>query len=65
VGRVGIFEVLLVSDKIKELIFSKASINEIGKQAKLEGFRTMLEDGLDKVQGGITTLEEVLHAVRE
>jgi type IV pilus assembly protein PilB len=65
VGRIGIFEVLPISEKIKELIFSKSSINEIAKQAKLEGFRTMLEDGLDKVQGGLTTLEEVLHAVRE
>lgn len=65
VGRIGIFEVLSVSDKIKELIYTKAPINEIEEQANLEGFKPMLEDGLDKIQGGLTTLEEVLHAVRE
>ena len=54
-----------VSEKIKELIYTKAPINEIEKQANLEGFKPMLEDGLDKIQGGLTTLEEVLHAVRE
>ncbi len=65
IGRIGIFEVLPVGEKIKELIFAKAPISQIAKQAKLEGFKTMLEDGLDKVQGGLTTLDEVLHAVRE
>jgi len=64
-GRIAIFEALSVSDKIKELIFAKASMGQIEKQAKLEGFTSMLEDGLSKVQAGITTLEEVLHAVRE
>jgi len=65
IGRIGLFEVLPISEKIKDLIFAKASTHEIEKQAKLEGFRTMLEDGLDKVQAGLTTLEEVLRAVRE
>jgi type IV pilus assembly protein PilB len=64
-GRIGIFEVLVVSEEVKELIFAKAPIHGIGKQAKKEGFRTMLEDGLDKVQGGLTTIEEVIRAVRE
>ncbi len=64
-GRIAIFEALSVSDRIKELIFAKASMGQIEKQAKLEGFTSMLEDGLSKVQAGIATLEEVLHAVRE
>ena len=65
VGRIGIFEVLSLTEGIKELIFAKASINQIEKQAKIEGFKTMLEDGLDKVGAGLTTLEEVLRAVGE
>ena len=64
-GRIGIFEVLRISEKIRDLIFTKAPIGEIEKQAKVEGFRSMLEDGLDKVQAGLTTLEEILRAVRE
>jgi type IV pilus assembly protein PilB len=64
-GRVGIFEVLKVSEEIRDLIFAKAPIHEIEKIAKKEGFKTMLEDGLEKVQAGITTLEEVIQAVRE
>ena len=64
-GRIGIFEVLIMTDEIKELIYTKAPISEIEKQARSEGYKTMFEDGLDKVQAGLTTLEEVLHAVRE
>ena len=64
-GRVGIFEVLKVSEEVKELIFAKAPIHEIAKIAKKESYKSMLEDGLEKVQGGVTTLEEVLRAVRE
>lgn len=64
-GRVGIFEVLTVNEEIKELIFAKAPIHQIELQAKKNGFRTMFEDGLDKVQAGLTTIEEVIRAVRE
>jgi type IV pilus assembly protein PilB len=64
-GRIGIFEILKISEKIKELIFAKAPTQEIEAQAKKEGYRTMLEDGLDKVQEGLTTLKEVLGATRE
>ncbi|MEX0621889.1 MAG: GspE/PulE family protein [Candidatus Woykebacteria bacterium] len=64
-GRIGVFEVLIVSEEIRELIFTKAPISEIEKQARKEGFKSMLEDGLDKVQSGSTTMEEVLRAVRE
>lgn len=64
-GRVGIFEVLKVNEEIKDLIFTKTPISEIEKVAKKEGFKNMLEDGLEKVQAGVTTLEEILQAVRE
>ena len=64
-GRVGIFEVLRVSQAIKDLVFSKAPLQKIAEQAKKDGFKTMINDGLEKVQAGTTTIEEVLSATRE
>lgn len=65
VGRIGIFEVLVMSEKIKDLINNKAYSNQIADQAIKEGMTTMLDDGLDKVMRGITTTEEVLRVVSE
>ncbi|MCR4324319.1 MAG: GspE/PulE family protein [Candidatus Curtissbacteria bacterium] len=64
-GRIGIFEVLEVSAAIQELINQKADSDVIVKRAVIEGMITMIEDGLDKVQQGITTIEEVLRATKE
>ncbi len=64
-GRVGIFEVLEVSQAIQEMISSKATSNEIETQAKKEGMLTMFQDGMIKVFKGITTLEEVLRVTEE
>ncbi len=63
--RVGIFEVLEMSEKIKEAIVEKADADELAKLAREEGMKTMLEDGLEKVKLGITTLEEVLRVTEE
>jgi type IV pilus assembly protein PilB len=63
-GRVGVFEILEVTDTIRQLIDKKADSDEITKAAVKEGMTTMLDDGLNKVQEGITTIEEVLRAVR-
>ncbi len=49
-GRVGIYEVLEMDDKIKKLVISHASSGEIIKQARKNGMTTMLEDGLKKVK---------------
>lgn len=64
-GRVGIYEVLEVTDKIRSLITSKATSDEIQEQAVSEGMVTMLQDGLDKVSSGLTTIEEVVRVIRE
>jgi len=64
-GRVGIFEILLLSEKIKDLIAAKNDSQKIMQQAVAEGMITMMEDGLFKVQEGLTTIEEVLRATRE
>jgi len=64
-GRIGIFEVLPVTETIKELIITKAISDKIHQQAKSEGMRTMVEDGFIKAAQGITSIEEVLRAIVE
>jgi len=64
-GQVGVFEVLKVSDAIREFLLKEAPVGEIKKQAVKEGMQTMFEDGLQKVEKGITTIEEVLRVIRE
>lgn len=59
-GRQGIFEVLEVSDSIKELIVNRENATRITKQAQKEGMSLMFEDGLKKALAGSTTIEEVL-----
>ncbi|KKT62305.1 MAG: type II secretion system protein E [Candidatus Giovannonibacteria bacterium GW2011_GWB1_45_9b] len=63
--RIGIHEVLEVTESIKQLIISNATSDEIEKRAKEEGMTTMLEDGIMKAVQGITTIEEVLRVTRE
>lgn len=63
-GRVGLFEVLEVTSKLKKLILEKEESDLIGKAAVEEGMTTMLSDGLDKVIKGVTTIEEVLRATK-
>jgi len=64
-GRIGIFEILKMSDKIKELAMKKVSADEIENQAKKEGMTTMIQDGMDKVLNGITSIEELIRVIRE
>ncbi|OYT69125.1 MAG: type II secretion system protein GspE [Armatimonadetes bacterium JP3_11] len=62
-GRTGIFELLRISPAIREAIVNHASSDQIMQIAVKEGFRTMLDDGRDKVLRGITTPHEVIQAV--
>jgi len=64
-GRIGIFEVLEINDKIAKLINSGATIAEIEKAGIKEGMTTMLEDGLIKAVQGITTIEEIMRVTKE
>lgn len=64
-GRIGIFEVLPVTQGIKELIVKEASADEIEREAKKEGMITMVEDGFIKAAQGITSIEEVLRVIVE
>jgi type II secretory ATPase GspE/PulE/Tfp pilus assembly ATPase PilB-like protein len=64
-GRIGIFEVLPVTETIKELIVKRATSGQISLQAQKEGMRTMIEDGFVKAAQGITSIEEVLRVIIE
>jgi general secretion pathway protein E len=61
-GRTGIFEILLMSDGIRALVTSRANSSEIRSQALAEGMTSMMNDGMRKVQAGITTPSEVLRS---
>lgn len=63
-GRIGIFEILEMSEKIKKLITEKSDSDMIMKTATEEGMTTMFEDGLDKIAKGVTTFEEVLRVTK-
>jgi type II secretory ATPase GspE/PulE/Tfp pilus assembly ATPase PilB-like protein len=63
-GRVGLFEVLEVTSKLRKLILEKEESDLIGKAAVADGMTTMMSDGIDKVIKGITTIEEVLRATK-
>lgn len=64
-GRLGIFEVFKMSDKIRELILSHSSVGKIRTQALEEGMVEMFIDGLDKVSSGLTTIEEIVRTTGE
>jgi type IV pilus assembly protein PilB len=58
-GRLGIFELMLMTPKMRELTFKGASMQDIRKLAISEGMTILYDDGIDKVLNGITTLDEV------
>ena len=65
VGRVGIFEVLPISEKIARLTLERSPASVIEKQAIEEGMITMKQDGYLKALEGITTIEEVLRVAQD
>jgi general secretion pathway protein E len=63
-SRSGIFELLPVTEGVKELILSRADSGAIREKAVGEGMRLLREDGWEKVRRGVTTIEEVLRVTR-
>lgn len=59
-GRMGIFEIFLISDDIRAMIYENASAARLRARARQDGMRTMREDGIRKVLAGLTTIEEVV-----
>lgn len=63
--RIGIYETLVVDEEIRKAIVERNDAGVIHSIAVKNGMKTMLEDGLEKVQEGLTTIEEVLRVTRE
>lgn len=63
-GRIGIFEFLRMNDAIRTLIMQRADADMIRKEARRNGMKTMMEDGMTKILEGQTTIEEVLRVTR-
>lgn len=59
-GRLGIFEIFVITDEIRHLIYERVSASQLRARARQLGMRTLREDGIRKVVAGITTLEEVI-----
>ncbi len=64
-GRVGIYQVMPISEEIQRIILRDGSALEIAEQAKAEGVRSLRESGLHKARLGLTSLEEVLAVTNE
>jgi len=64
-GRVGIYQVMPVSEETQRIILRDGSALEIAEQARLEGVRSLRESGLHKAKIGLTSLEEVLAVTNE
>jgi type IV pilus assembly protein PilB len=63
-GRIGIYELMLITAKIREAIFENRSSQDIRKIATSQGMKTLYQDGILKVLKGITTLEEVYRVTK-
>ena len=59
-GRIGLYEVMEITDELRELILIGASALELRKKAVDDGMITLRESGLHKIRAGVTTLEEVV-----
>jgi type IV pilus assembly protein PilB len=64
-GRIGIYEVMRVTDKLRRLISTRAPDDQIREAAVTSGMITLSEDGLAKVKSGTTTADELLRVVRD
>ena len=60
VGRIGIYELLVIDEKFRDMINSDSSINNMRRVFRESGRRSLFDDGLVKVKQGLTTIEEVL-----
>ena len=58
-GRLGIFEVLPISEEMTRILMKNGSVLDIAAQARAEGFRNLRQSGLGKVKQGVTSLEEI------
>jgi type IV pilus assembly protein PilB len=64
-GRTGIFEMMQLTDDIRELILQKASSHQIKQRAIAGGMKVLKQSGWEKIRKGITTIDEVLRVTQE
>jgi general secretion pathway protein E len=64
-GRLGIFELIVVDDAMRDLIMQNIDANKIRELARRNGMMTLLEDGTRKIKAGLTTLDELLRVIQE
>jgi type IV pilus assembly protein PilB len=64
-GRVGIYQVMPITEAIQRIILSTGTAMDIAEQAQREGVRDLRQSGLLKVRAGVTTLEEVIAVTNE
>ncbi len=64
-GRVGIYQVMPITEAIQRIILTEGTAMDIAKQAQVEGVRDLRQSGLVKVRLGVTTLEEVITVTNE
>ena len=64
-GRLGLYQVMPITEAIQRIILSEGTSLDIAKQAQIEGVRDLRQSGLVKVRAGMTTLEEVLTVTNE
>jgi len=64
-GRIGVYELLRITEPVRQLIVKKASASAIRAAAIKEGMRTLRDDGIVKIREGLTTMAEVLRVVTE
>jgi type IV pilus assembly protein PilB len=62
-GRMGIYEIMLVSEAIERLIIERKSADEIGRVARAEGMVALRQDGLERVLQGMTSIEEISRVI--
>jgi type IV pilus assembly protein PilB len=62
-GRIGLYEVMPLSDDLRRLILERHPADVLRDAARAEGMRTLREDGLEKIRRGTTSVEEVLRVV--
>jgi type IV pilus assembly protein PilB len=63
-GRTAIFELMIMSPRLRELTFQGAPTTMLRRTAIAEGMKTLFQDGMAKVLKGITTIEEVLRVAK-
>ncbi len=64
-GRIGIFELIVVDDDLRNMIMQDVDSNKIRELARRNGMKTLLEDGTEKIKAGLTTLAELLRVTQE